>query len=64
MINFIKNKIKQIVYEEYNHIIIDSERYLEFEDFIIDKLFYNNYLEEGFRMEIILNLIKNNIKDF
>lgn len=64
MVNFIKSKIKQIIYDEYNHIIIDSEEYLEFEDIILKKLYYNNYLEEGFNTEIIIKCIRDNFKNY
>ena len=64
MLDFIKLKIREIIYNEYNHIIIDSEEYLEFEDSIIKKLFNNNYLEEGFNINIIIDSIKSNLKNY
>lgn len=64
MIDFIRSQIRTIVYEEYNHIIIDSKQYLEFEDLVIASLYNNNYLEEGFSTETIITSIKENIKKF
>lgn len=64
MTSFIKTKIREIIYNEYNHIIIDSEEYLEFEEIILKKLFHNNYLEEGFNIDIIINCIKDSFKKY
>jgi hypothetical protein len=64
MIDFIRSQIRTIVYNEYNHILIDSKEYLEFEDLILNSLYQNNYLEEGFGTETIIKSIKDNIKYF
>ena len=64
MTEFLRNKIREVVYNDYNHLIIDSARYLEFEDLIIKELYYNNYLEEGFSIHTIVNSISNNIKKY
>lgn len=61
MRDYIKSKIRQIVYEEYNHIIIDSAQYLEFEDRVLNELYSNNMLEEGFGMESLIKAIKKEI---
>jgi hypothetical protein len=58
---FLRTKIRDIVYNDYNHLIIDSDRYLEFEDLIIKELYHNNYLEEGFSIETIIKSISKNI---
>jgi hypothetical protein len=62
MIDFIRSHIRRIVYEEYNHIIIDSQQYLEFEDLVINSLYQNNYLEEGFSLETIIKSIRDNME--
>ena len=61
MINFIRSQIRKIVYEEYNHIVIDSQQYLDFEDLVVNSLYQNNYLEEGFGMKTIIKSIKDNV---
>jgi hypothetical protein len=61
---FLRTKIRDIVYNDYNHLIIDSARYLEFEDLIIKELYHNHYLEEGFSIETIVRSISNNIKKY
>lgn len=61
MKDFIRKKIRKIVYDEYNHIIIDSKEYLDFENRVLNELYSNNMLEEGFGMESIIKAIKKEL---
>ena len=53
--------IRKIIFEEYNHIIIDSYEYLEFEDIIIEQLYSNSFLEENFNTDVVKRVLVENL---
>lgn len=62
MKKFVRELIRKIVYEEYNHIIIDSYEYLEFENIIIEQIFSDGFLQEDFNVEKVRIFLKENLK--
>lgn len=62
MKKFVREIIRKIVYEEYNHIMIDSYEYLEFENIIIEQIFSDGFLQEDFNVEKVKIFLKENLK--
>lgn len=62
MKEFLRLQMRKIIYDEYNHIIIDSYEYLEFEDIILSQLVSENFIEEGFNIDSIRRHLKRNLE--